>query len=260
MEAWVFAFNHMRFGMFLLYFFVFCAHSYGQAAWNEANIEALLLPEDHPIKSSLDDLFSQHRATLDIKSMEKAQFHRPYPRKFTRLVVTSHPLLKGYILKLYLDAQRYYKKQTELTHWIRRIQGAQRIRDYIQANSLEHLFKVPQKWLYRLPEHPAPPKELLRKNYILICENMDILDREQNKKAWAEGLLPYDTLYQVYTLINELGLHDCASIDNIPFCSDGRIAFIDTETFEEWPVDFKKLTPYLSSDNQKLWKELIRND
>ena len=115
--------------------------------------------------------------------MKKAGFTHPCPRKFTRLIVTRHPWLEGYIIKLYLDAQRYYKKQSELEHWCSRIEGANLIRDYIRENSLEHIFNVPQKWIYPLPKFPVPPKELKRKNYILICEDMGILDNEQNQKA-----------------------------------------------------------------------------
>jgi hypothetical protein len=233
--------------------------AYSQELGQEFDLQAYLLPDNHPIKSSLDSIFSQSRACLDIKSMKKAGFANPKPRKFTRLIVTSHPLLKGYIVKLYLDAQRHYKRKTELGHWSARILGAHYIREYIDKNNLHHLFKIPHKWIYRLPDMPKPPRELNRKEYILICEDMQILDRKQNQEAWSSNAVTPELLSHLYNMLNDLGLHDCGSIDNIPFTTDGRIAFIDTETYGEWPVNYKRLSQHLSLEMKTYWTGLIKN-
>ncbi len=215
------------------------------------------MPEDHPVKPIADALFSQSRATLDIKSMKNAGFIDPYPRKFTHVVVTRHPLLEGYVLKVYLDAQRYFKKESELYHWLNRITGAELIRKYIEENSLEEIFKVPQKWIYRLPDFPAPAREFLKKEYILIVEDMELVSREENKELWSSALVTPDLLHHIFTLLNTIGLHDCGSIENIPFTKDGRIAFIDTETYNSWPVNFKKLAPGLSKEMKIYWNQLV---
>jgi hypothetical protein len=247
---------------FYLSFFFLCflltgvkGHSYD--AGGESELELYLLPENHPLKPLLDTLFSNARVCLDIKSMKKAGFIDPYPRKFTRLVVTHHPLLEGYIIKLYLDAQRYHKNQSELQHWLNRIRGAHLIREHIKQNKLEHLFKVPQKWVYRLPEFPSPPAEVIQKNYILVVEDMQLTRRQENKEIWSSKIVTPELLHNLYDLLNALGLHDCGSIDNIPFSQDGRITFIDTESFDQWPVNLKKLTPYLSPEMKKYWVQII---
>jgi hypothetical protein len=46
--------------------------------------------------------------------------------------------------------------------------------------------------------------------------------------------------------LRKLGLNDCAKPDNIPFCSDITIAFLDTQTHHQWPILYHRLTPYLS--------------
>lgn len=214
------------------------------------------LPEDHQIKAVLDDLFSKSRVIISIKSMKKAGFIEPKPRKWTHLIVTKHPKLPGYIFKVYLDAQYYHKEKSEYEHWLERIQGASAIKKKIQKHHWEHFFKVPKKWIYPLPENPSPPKELMRKNFILVEEDMDIYDKKTNDKKWGSSWVTKEKLDALYLLLEELGLHDCPKPDNIPFSKDGRISFVDTQTFEKWPVSYSKLTPYLSSKLKTYWKQL----
>lgn len=217
-----------------------------------------LLPADHPAKEILDQIFSKSRAILNEKEMEKAGFIKPIPRKYTHLLVVKHPKLKGYVIKAYLDAQRYFKNQPEYEHWIKRIQGAHLIRQYVEENELNGLFKVPQKWIYILPNQPTPPAEFLKKYTILIEEDMHILSRKANLAMWKSECVNEEFLTILHKLLKKLGLKDCAKSDNIPFCLDGRIAFIDTETFNSRKVLFKKLTPYLSSSMKLKWKKLIK--
>lgn len=224
--------------------------------WDQ--VSPYFLPEDHPIRPILDQIFSYYRVTLSIKSMKKAGFIHPKPRKWTHLIVTKHPDLPGYIFKLHLDAQRHYKKKPEYIHWIKRIQGAHAIDKKIQKYHWEHLFKVPEKWIYPLPEEPSPPKEFIRKNFILVEEDMDIFDDKENYGKWRSDWITADKLDSIYIILEELGLHDCAKPDNIPFSKDGRISFIDTETTQEWPVLYKKLTHYLSPPMRSYWKHLTR--
>src|SRR5262249_5541250 len=155
-----------------------------------------------------------------------------------------------------LDAQRYYKKKPEHHYWMLRIQGAQAIRNCIEKNNWHAQFKVPQKWIYSLPETPAPPRDFLAKQYILVEEDMQLVQYKENKVKWCIPAISAELLDHLFELLDELGLHDCASIDNIPFSVDGRIAFIDTQTFHEWPVDYGKLTRYLSKEMRVYWIQL----
>lgn len=224
--------------------------------WDQ--VQPYLLPDNHPIKPQLDKIFSNARPTLSIKSMKKAGFENPEPRKFTRLIVTTHPDLKGYVIKTYLDAQRYYKDKPEHVYWILRIQGVQAIQALIEKKQWASTFKVPKKWIYALPAEPSPPSEFQRKNFILVEEDMDLYGTVDNEKIWKSTTITQETLDRVFYVLNKIGLHDCAKPDNIPFTQDGRIAFIDTQTHDQWPVPFKDLTPYLSKDNQAYWKKITK--
>lgn len=218
-------------------------------------LKPYILRPDHPIKPRLDALFSQMRVTFNLKTLIKAGFAKTYPRKFTNLIVTKHPDIPGYVFKIYLDAQRYYKKRPEYDFWVLRIQGAQKIREAIESYGLQSLFKVPHKWIYILPRQHLP-KGYPNKYCILVEEDMSILSREENKKAWASDRVTPELLNYLWILLKGLGLSDCAKPDNIPFSTDGCIAFIDTETFGDKKVKYKKLIPHLSASNQKHWKLL----
>lgn len=225
--------------------------------WDE--LSPYFLPEDHPARPVLDQIFSQSRATLSLKSLKKAGFIDPKPRKWTHVVVTRHPDVPGIIFKIYLDAQRNFKQRTEYQQWIQRIEGALLIEQMVQVHGWEHIFKVPKKWIYPLPEEPNPPKEFIRKNFILLAEDMDILPQEENYAKWKTDWINREKIDAIYAICEELGLYDSAKPDNIPFSRDGRIAFVDTQTVNRWPVAYRKLTPFLTTTMQEYWKSLTKS-
>jgi hypothetical protein len=231
--------------------------SVSQEVWKK--LSPYFLPEDHEAKAALDDIFFSSRATLSIKSMKHAGFIDPKPRKWTHVIVCTHPNLPGYVIKTYLDSQRYFNKIFEYEHWLNRIQGVKLIEHEISKHCWENMFKVPKKWIYPLPENPSPPKEFDRKNFILIEEDMNIVDRGANEMTWQSDVITTDLLDNLYALLEEIGLHDCAKPDNAPFSMDGKIAFIDTEDHSNWPVTYSKLTHFLSPQMKIYWKWLIEN-
>lgn len=222
-----------------------------------AKVRPYLLPNDHPIKSSLDALFSSDRVILNMKKLLKAGFQTAGPRKVTRLIVATHPDFPGYIFKLYLDAQRYHKDTPEHKLWMMRIQGVQLIQKEIDAHGWQGMFKVPKKWIYALPKDPDPSTDFLTKNYILVEEDMDIYPDAKNKKLWKSNQVSQELLSALFTILKNVGLNDCVKPDNIPFSKDGRVAFIDTQSFHE-SVPYKDFAPFLSEANQKYWKKLIK--
>ncbi len=247
---------------FFVYFLVFQFSYWIDAAesshivWDE--ITPYLLPENHPIKCNLDAIFSRKRPLLSIETMKKAGFANPKPRKFTHLIVTSHPDLSGYIIKAYLHAQRPVKRKPEHYFWMLRIKGAQAIREEIAARGWEDIFAVPKKWIYVLPPDPSLPSEYSQKYFILVEEDMRLCSSEKNLQKWKQA--DRQLLGKVYVLLEHLGLHDCAKPDNIPFSLSGKIAFIDTQTFNEWPVAFEKMGRYLSPEMKEYWNELTHSN
>ena len=135
------------------------------------------------------------------------------------------------------------------------MQGAEKIRREIAKRGIDAYFKVPQKWIYAVPQVFLPPSGYQTKYYILVEEDMDIVSDDENKFIWASSQVTPQMLDSLFGLLKTIGLNDCAKPDNIPFSRDGRIAFIDTQAFYG-RVDYSNLTPYLSRSNQIYWEQL----
>lgn len=217
------------------------------------NIQPYVLPDDHPLKRSLDKLFSKTRVTFNRKSIKEAGFLNNEPREFTSLIVTSHPSFPGYIFKLYLDIQRFQHRRSEATFWVSRIEGAAKIRETIARYKLEDFVKVPQKWIYVIPSHCKAPEGYYQRYTILVEEDMGLVSSKDNISLWSNDGLSCSTLDAVYVVLSEVGLADCAKIENIPFSKDGKIAFIDTQTHGK-PVPYKRLNGLLSPEKRNYWK------
>ncbi len=224
--------------------------------WDE--VEPFLIPDDHPVKAKLDAIFTDRRATTSIKTMEKAGFENVVPQRFTHIIVTKHPELEGYVIKAYLDAQRYHKNKPEHYFYILRAQGARKIQALLDEKGWNDQFKVPKKWIYPLPIEPSPPEELIRRNFILVEEDMNIVESSTNRSYWKSELVTYELIDKFFYIVNELGLLDSANSANAPFSNDGRIAFVDTQCYDTWPISYFKLTPYLSKEIRSYWKQLIK--
>ena len=84
---------------------------------------------------------------------------------------------------------------------------------------------------------------------------MNIVDKAKNKKKYRESITE-NQLFALFNVMNSVGLADSVHIYNIPFCKDGKIAFIDTEMHHLWPIAFHLLTPSLSLKMQECWKKL----
>lgn len=242
---------------FIINLFCFIAIHGALDSKTRAELTPYLLPDNHPAKPVLDTLFSDSRVILNLNTLKQAGFTKSKPREFTHLVVTTHPALPGYIFKLYLDSQRFHSGLPEYHFWKLRIDGANLIRQAIIDRSLSVLMKVPQKWIYLLPDDPAPSNDYYPKYTILIEEDMDLVSSSDNYDHWKSSLITPDFLATLYHFLKDLGLEDCAKPDNIPFSHDGSIAFIDTQTYGVKKVCFNKLTKYLSEENQEVWKALM---
>jgi hypothetical protein len=215
-----------------------------------------LLPSDHPVKEKLDQLFSSSRVFCDSNSMVDAGFAPGQPQPHTEMIVTTHPDFPGYIFKAFLDNQSYFEDQPEYLHWIKRIQGAALIRLSIENHGYQQLLKVPQKWMYSLPNTPVPPKKYLRKFFILVEEDMDIYNREENFKIWKSDIVTEEHLEALFTVINDVVLHD-TSTRNCPFSRDGRIAFVDSKTCFKLPIKHEPIARCLSEKMKAFWLNLF---
>jgi len=214
------------------------------------------LPEDHHLKPVLDKIFREQRVTESVKSLKKSHFKIISKQKWSDTYVVSHKKLKRYLVKLYLDSKT---TKNDWAAWLSRIRGAQFVQESIERNGYQKYFKVPKKWIYPLPEHPSPDPNFQGKNFVLVVEDMDILDRRKNDFLWKSNVLTEDLLDAIFVILQEVGLSDSIYPFNLPFSNDGRVAHIDTEFYHQWPVAFNRLTKFLSKKNQAYWNMLIAN-
>lgn len=228
-------------------------NSIDSASWEVA--KPFLFPENHPIKVKLDSIFSKTRATTSIETFKKAGFKHLPLRKWDNVIVAWHSKLKGHLVKAYLDDQIGIP---DLETLIQRIHGAEKIRTAINEFGYQKMFKVPRKWLYPLPDQPESLPGLQRKKFIIVEEDMSLVDSYDNEQLWKNSVNK-KTLAALFHLLETLGLKDSVYITNIPFSTDGRVAFIDTEHYNKWPVDHNKLLHFLSKKKQKYWNDLIRD-
>lgn len=244
--------------VFALFFFSIAGAEYVKPAhvdtetWNK--LSPYFLPFDHPVRPELDKLFSK-RVSETRKTMREAGFRKPVPRPFSKTVVSKHPRLKGVIVKLFTDERDY----DEVDELMRRIIGAQAAQDSIDRHGYQSMFVVPKKWIYPLPENPAPPPapHAFRKNFILVAEDMEIFGEKNNFLWWRSNAVTKKMLDALYVINQECGFDDSFFPPNIPFTKYYKIAFIDTAICNKWPLRFYKLEKYLSKPMKKHWKTLI---
>ncbi len=221
-----------------------------------ARVSPYFLPSNHPIKEKLDQIFSEFRVSLNKEMMRIAGFEQPEHRQFSGAIVSQHPLLRGYYVKVYTDDR---EGVNEWHQWLIRIEGANNIQATIDKYKLNKLFKVPKKWIYPLPAEPSPPRDYLRKNFILVVENMRTLTYEDNFVKWRSRSMTQDRANALFLIMKENGLNDCIHPFNVPFCRDGKQAFVDTENHHKWPIHFEIMLDYFSPQIADHWRRLIVN-
>lgn len=190
--------------------------------------------------------------------MHKAGFLLIAPDK--KIVVARHYKLRGFLIKAFLEHSS--KDETaeldEALNWKTRCEGAKILEESIVRHGFENIFKVPKKWIYLLPSAQTGCE---RRNFILLVEDMYVLPRHKNKKAYKEKMDP-SKLEPLFILIKEHLLFDSLHPSNVPFCEDGKLAFIDTEVFYYHfaPLPWANLGYDLSRDMQKYWMSLVEHN
>jgi hypothetical protein len=110
-----------------------------------------------------------------------------------------------------------------------RIRGARAIQVAINSHGYANLLKTPKKWIYPLPVEPAPAAGSFRQNFILVYEDMNAISVSKNKAKWKSAAMTRKLFKAIYEVVKEVGLIDCVYAFNMPFSTDGRVAFVDTE-------------------------------
>ena len=221
-------------------------------------VEPYLLPENHPIREQLDRIFCvQTRVIASSDTLKEAGFPKPNPRPYSHAIISHHPLLKGYLVKMFSDSQ---PKVVDWEQWLRRIKGAISIQEFIIKYDYADFFKVPKKWIYPLPAEPSPSEGSFRKNFICVVEDMEILEKAASYAKWKGDYMTPEKLEAIFHVLKEEGLSDSVRAFNLPIAKDDKIAILDTEHHHKWPVRYAILAEYLSPEMQVYWQSLIDND
>jgi hypothetical protein len=211
-----------------------------------------LLPKRHPAKRVLDKIFSHSGVIRNKKTLRKAGFKILFSQKKSFVQVVSHPRLKGYLLKLYLDSDRRIRRGP--AGWKRltvRCIVAKKIKSII-ARKHVHTFVVADKWLYPLP----PPKHRSSKKQpvVLIVKNMNIYNRKKSEKAWRRKA-SWSTVKGLYKIFSR-GYGSAFLAGNVPYTKNHKFAFIDTE-FDKRKIPMRHAYRRLSPRMWKYWKSLV---
>ncbi len=224
-----------------------------EETWN--SLKRYFLPETDPIKPSLDKLFEDPTVLKSIDDLKRAHFKTTRFRNWDKIIVAKHKKLKGYLIKLFTDSQ---KVAGEWKNWVKRIEGARVINEAIKKHHYEHLFKTPKKWIYPLRRNTPDPYQ---KCFVLIVEDLKIYKHDENLALWSSDWVNEELLDALYTILKEVGLNDSIFADNIPFSKiDGKIAFIDTENYNKWPVKYERIAKYLKPRHRNYWNQLIQTN
>lgn len=248
--------------IFLFYAFLLFGHfelcSYERPSaidpitWQALN--PYFLPEDHPIKSTLDTLFSSKSVMTSKSTLKKAKFKIISSGRPIRALVIKHKKLKGYLLKAFVEEQPVTQ---EWVNWCKRVDGSNYVRQAIYEYGYQDIMCVPHKWIYPLPVVKSNTKDKRgqTKFFILVVEKMNIQKQEKNVAFWRSIAVKPALIDALYTMLQGVGLYDSVYTHNVPFTRDRKIAFVDTEHFHEWPVPFHKFNTHLSPAMQKYWKQ-----
>lgn len=219
-------------------------------------LHAFALPEESPELLALDKIFSVKGVLTSVESLEAAGFKIICHRKNRGLIVAKHLFLKGYLLKLYLDTDQHLEGK----RWLKRAQGSVAVRNVLaEYKSYAKYLKAPRKWIYKIAKlkRGESTGENSPKKYVLLVDDMKIVDEATNLRLYQENI-PYKVLDALFHVIKKSGYSDSHAA-NLPFCRDGKIAFIDTE-FPKWPVHPQWLTKVFNPDRKLYWESLIAND
>lgn len=219
--------------------------------WRE--VAPYLLPKNHYLKDAMDKICSKSRILSSAEALKEAGFKILVQRLNRGLIVASHRNLHGFLIKVYLDTST----RCEWPLWTLRAEGSRHIQRIFDKHNFNRYMKVPEKWIYAIPQarRPLADEKIFPKDFILLVRDMRILSKAETLIKFQKKSTPA-SLKALYTTIVEGGLSD-SHPDNIPYSTDNRIAFIDTEYYKIWPVFPEWLTKHLSPKYQIYWEGLI---
>lgn len=221
----------------------------------QAKLKRYFLPQKHTMKPVLDKIFKPG-VLNSADSFERAGFtillHKRSSHAFNaRWVLARHPLVPGYLFKVFLNNEQKLKKNECWNKLLDRCKGAERIRNLIKEKGLQH-FIVPDKWLYAVP--PERSSKLIQQPVVLMVTDMHLVAGRKNRMSWKRATK--EQLDELYTILSH-GYGSTFLTGNLPYTKWGKFACIDTEG----PVrrfEMEKVKAYLSEEMGLYWDKLMQ--
>jgi hypothetical protein len=161
----------------------------------------------------------------------------------TKIMVARHPDLDGILIKTF---PHQIASDVQHANYKRRVEGARRIQQLIDEQHFTHLITA-KKRCYKFPSHQR----------VLCVEALPILTETKERYQTIDEA----TLRELVFVLAAFPGLDSAT-HNLPFLPDGRIAFIDTEDWQQrdWRrvTGLKYVLPLLSSERRHLAEKLWR--
>ena len=216
--------------------------------FHKLKLKDCLLPEDHPLQNKLKSLFEEPDMFQSPQHLRNAGFN-VFDRIRRGFMVASHPTIKNYLIKKFQDET---PQKQQVNNYLRRINGARTLREFIKLNNLQHIV-VPRKWLYRLPKKFSDP-DTGKRTYVMIAEKIDICSGEKDpdgEVARRYNNMDFDILRELCIVVYYFKGLD-SGLQNMPFTYQNKIAFIDTEHWKNERDDFLRHTMHhLTPDRQE---------
>lgn len=217
-----------------------------------------LIHGNHPLKNSLDQIFSKVRVTRNKTSFANAGFKILDQRPRSYVVVARHPKLSGHLVKCYLDLEKREKWDRPSWYWLaKRCEGARKIKVIIQKYKIKH-FSVPDKYIYILPilEKTGGTRLCyLRHPALLLVTDMNLVSEKENLYAWSHRITK-EMLRELYLIIT-LAKGSSYRAENIAYSHSGKFCFIDCEYPSRGP-DYDRIEQYLSPSMREYWNQLVQ--
>jgi len=214
------------------------------------------LPLNHSLVAILENIFSQSRAIENEQTFSNAGFITLFAQDTSFICVARHPLLSGYLVKVYLDNET--RRREGIPGWqclVNRCEGAANVRNLIKKKKLKY-FTVPDKWIYPLP---VPPKALPTRKLepvILIVTDMKLVSPDESEEAWKNKITTKH-LDELFCILSH-GFSSCSLVWNIPYTKSGKFACIDTE-YPKRKFKYEQVKKFLSTPMKAYWDQLVKS-
>lgn len=165
-----------------------------------------------------------------------------------KIMVARHPAAPGLLFKKYTSD---VSQKDQAQNFRRRLDGSRRLRAFCDQQRLTRVV-VPRKWLLELPERFSRRDTA----YILVADQLDLMSEDQTKKTYQR--IDPDVLADLCAVLHEFRGMD-SNTKNIPFVTDGRVAFIDTEHWDRSTSKpyLDQVGEYMSRERMKLAKRIF---